>query len=129
MWRSVHHPALLAEGDPAGVVFHGNAAVPAATFSFDVKGGAPEAFGVLNALQIVKLAVSLGGTESLASPSRLDRAFGRAGGNHESGSGSAMRRSASRSASSIRTTSWPTRAGAFDPRLESAAIPGFAASS
>ena len=37
------------------------------TFSFDIKGGQKEAFAFLNALQIFKLAVSLGGTESLAS--------------------------------------------------------------
>ena len=37
------------------------------TFSFDIKGGEKEAFAFLNALQIFKLAVSLGGTESLAS--------------------------------------------------------------
>lgn len=34
--------------------------------SFDVKGGEKEAFKVLNALKLIKLAVSLGGTESLA---------------------------------------------------------------
>ncbi|HRN35535.1 MAG TPA: PLP-dependent transferase, partial [Flavobacteriales bacterium] len=34
--------------------------------SFDVQGGEPEAFRFLNALQLVKLAVSLGSTESLA---------------------------------------------------------------
>ena len=34
--------------------------------SFDVVGGEAEAFRFLNALQIIKLAVSLGGTESLA---------------------------------------------------------------
>jgi methionine-gamma-lyase len=37
------------------------------TFSFEVKGGEAEAFRVLNSLQIIKLAVSLGGTETLAS--------------------------------------------------------------
>ena len=36
------------------------------TFSFDIKGGMAEAFACLNRLQIFKLAVSLGGTESLA---------------------------------------------------------------
>jgi methionine-gamma-lyase len=36
------------------------------TFAFDVVGGMPAAFRFLNALQIIKLAVSLGGTESLA---------------------------------------------------------------
>lgn len=35
------------------------------TFSFDVEGGETEAFAFLNRLQIFKLAVSLGGTESL----------------------------------------------------------------
>ncbi len=37
------------------------------SFSFEVKGGEAEAFRVLDALQIVKLSVSLGGTETLAS--------------------------------------------------------------
>ena len=37
------------------------------TFSFDIRGGQPASFRFLNALQIFKLAVSLGGTESLAS--------------------------------------------------------------
>lgn len=34
--------------------------------SFDIRGGEAEAFQFLNALRLVKLAVSLGGTESLA---------------------------------------------------------------
>ena len=34
--------------------------------SFDVSGGEAEAFRFLNSLQSIKLAVSLGGTESLA---------------------------------------------------------------
>jgi methionine-gamma-lyase len=37
-----------------------------ATFSFVVRGGRPAAFKVLDRLQVFKLAVSLGGTESLA---------------------------------------------------------------
>lgn len=40
---------------------------PGSTFSFEVKGGEAEAFRVLDNLQIIKLAVSLGGTETLAS--------------------------------------------------------------
>lgn len=36
------------------------------TFSFDIVGGEAEAFRFLNAMKIFKLAVSLGGTESLA---------------------------------------------------------------
>ena len=35
------------------------------TFSFDVVGGQAHAFAFLNRLQVFKLAVSLGGTESL----------------------------------------------------------------
>jgi methionine-gamma-lyase len=37
------------------------------TFSFEVKGGEAEAFRLLDRLQVIKLAVSLGGTETLAS--------------------------------------------------------------
>jgi methionine-gamma-lyase len=37
------------------------------TFSFEVKGGEPAAFALLDRLQVIKLAVSLGGTETLAS--------------------------------------------------------------
>ena len=37
-----------------------------AMISFDVRGGEKEAFAFLNALRLIKLAVSLGGTESLA---------------------------------------------------------------
>jgi methionine-gamma-lyase len=40
---------------------------PGSTFSIEIRGGQIEAFRVLNALRIFKLAVSLGGTESLAS--------------------------------------------------------------
>ena len=35
------------------------------TFSFEVRGGEAEAFAFLNRLEVFKLAVSLGGTESL----------------------------------------------------------------
>jgi len=62
----VYYPALLAEGDPARAVFVRQCSGAGSTFSFDVKGGRADAFAVLNKLQIVKLAVSLGGTESLA---------------------------------------------------------------
>lgn len=39
---------------------------PGAMLAFDVKGGEKEAFRFLNALKLIKLAVSLGSTESLA---------------------------------------------------------------
>jgi methionine-gamma-lyase len=38
---------------------------PGSTFSFEIRGGEAEAFRLLNHLKIIKLAVSLGGTESL----------------------------------------------------------------
>jgi methionine-gamma-lyase len=37
------------------------------TFSFEVRGGEPAAFALLDRLEVIKLAVSLGGTETLAS--------------------------------------------------------------
>ena len=61
----VYYPALLADSDPAHAVFRRQCTGAGTTFSFDVRGGEAEAFSVLNALQVFKLAVSLGGTESL----------------------------------------------------------------
>jgi methionine-gamma-lyase len=61
----VHHLAYLPEGSPARKVYEDQCDAPGSTFSFDVKGGEAQAFRVLNALQVFKLAVSLGGTESL----------------------------------------------------------------
>jgi methionine-gamma-lyase len=52
---------------PARQVYDRQCAGPGSTFSIEIRGGQPEAFHVLNALRIFKLAVSLGGTESLAS--------------------------------------------------------------
>lgn len=63
----VHHLAFLEEGSAAQSVFARQCTGPGSTFSFDIKGGEKQAFAFLNALQIFKLAVSLGGTESLAS--------------------------------------------------------------
>jgi methionine-gamma-lyase len=63
----VHHLAYLPEGSRARKVYEEQCDAPGSTFSFDVKGGEAEAFRVLNALQVFKLAVSLGGTESLIS--------------------------------------------------------------
>jgi len=62
----VYYPALLADDDPARAVFLRQCTGAGSTFSFDVKGGRAEAFAALNKLQVIKLAVSLGGTESLA---------------------------------------------------------------
>jgi methionine-gamma-lyase len=61
----VYSPAMLDESDPARAVYHRQCTGAGTTFSFDVKGGEAQAFAVLNALAVFKLAVSLGGTESL----------------------------------------------------------------
>jgi Cys/Met metabolism PLP-dependent enzyme/short chain dehydrogenase len=63
----VHYLAHLDENSPAGLLFKRQCTGAGSTFSFDIIGGQAAAFKFLNALQIFKLAVSLGGTESLAS--------------------------------------------------------------
>ena len=64
---TVHYLPFLAEGSISHKVYARQCSGAGSTFSFDIKGGQAEAFAFLNALQIFKLAVSLGGTESLAS--------------------------------------------------------------
>jgi methionine-gamma-lyase len=63
----VHYLGFLPNGSPAQLVYARQCSGAGSTFSFDIKGGEKQAFAFLNALQIFKLAVSLGGTESLAS--------------------------------------------------------------
>jgi methionine-gamma-lyase len=63
----VHYLGNLEAGDPRKPVFDRQCSAPGSTFSFDVKGGEKEAFRLLDNLQIMKLAVSLGGTETLIS--------------------------------------------------------------
>ncbi len=63
----VHYLEFLEEGSPARMVYARQCTGAGSTFSFDIKGGEKDAFAFLNALEIFKLAVSLGGTESLAS--------------------------------------------------------------
>jgi methionine-gamma-lyase len=63
----VHYLPFLEEGSPSHEVFTRQSTGAGSTFSFDIKGRQKEAFTFLDALQIFKLAVSLGGTESLAS--------------------------------------------------------------
>ncbi len=62
----VHYLPFLPEDSPAHRVFRAQSTAPGSTFSFDIAGGLADAFACLNRLQIFKLAVSLGGTESLA---------------------------------------------------------------
>jgi len=63
----VHYLGHHEEASPAGRVFARQCLGAGSTFSFDIVGGKEAAVKFLNALQILKLAVSLGGTESLAS--------------------------------------------------------------
>jgi methionine-gamma-lyase len=65
--HTIHYLPFLEPASPAGRVFARQCRGAGSTFSFDIEGGQPAAFKFLNALQILKLAVSLGGTESLAS--------------------------------------------------------------
>ena len=64
--EKVHYLPFLAEDSPQRRVFEAQCSEAGSTFSFDIAGGLAEAFACLNRLQIFKLAVSLGGTESLA---------------------------------------------------------------
>src|SRR5438270_2825326 len=62
----VHYLPFLPANAPQRRVYEAQCTGAGSTFSFDIKGGLAEAFGCLNRMQIFKLAVSLGGTESLA---------------------------------------------------------------
>ena len=64
---SVNHLSLLEADDPRRGIFESQCLGPGAMISFEVAGGEEEAFRFLNAIDVVRLAVSLGGTESLAS--------------------------------------------------------------
>src|SRR5690349_25162450 len=64
---SVWYLGLLPEGHPDRPIFERQCKSAGSTFSFEVKGGEAEAFAALDRLKVIKLAVSLGGTETLAS--------------------------------------------------------------
>ncbi|MEJ2503653.1 MAG: cystathionine gamma-synthase family protein, partial [Gemmatimonadota bacterium] len=61
----VHYLGFLDEEDPQYAIYHEQCLAPGGTFSFEVDGGEAEAFRLLDALKLAKLAVSLGGTETL----------------------------------------------------------------
>lgn len=63
----VHYLPLAEAQSPQGRLFHAQCSGAGSTFSFDITSGEAGAFAFLNTLRIFKLAVSLGGTESLAS--------------------------------------------------------------
>ena len=64
---AIHYLPFAAPDAAIGRVFAKQCTGAGSTFAFDIVGGQPAAFRFLNALRIMKLAVSLGGTESLAS--------------------------------------------------------------
>jgi methionine-gamma-lyase len=62
----VHYPGHLEPGDPGYEIYRNQCLGAGGMVSFEVSGGEPAAFRVLNRLRLIHLAVSLGGTESLA---------------------------------------------------------------
>ncbi len=64
---SVWYLGFLPEDHPDRPLFERQCKSAGSTFAFEVKGGEKEAFAVLDKLQVIHLAVSLGGTETLAS--------------------------------------------------------------
>jgi methionine-gamma-lyase len=61
----VHYPPLLPPDDPARRLMERQSTSAGSTFSFEVRDGQDAAFRFLDHLEVFKLAVSLGGTESL----------------------------------------------------------------
>jgi methionine-gamma-lyase len=64
--RKVNYLGLIKEGTKEYDTFKNQCKGTGAMLSFEVKGGEKEAFKFLNGLKLIKLAVSLGSTESLA---------------------------------------------------------------
>jgi methionine-gamma-lyase len=63
----INYLGFLAEGSRQADIWRRHCTGAGSTFSVYLKGGEREAFAFLDALRIAKLAVSLGGTETLAS--------------------------------------------------------------
>ena len=65
--KSVWYLPFLPKDHPDRALFEKQCVTAGSTFSFEIQGGEKEAFAFLDKLQVIKLAVSLGGTETLAS--------------------------------------------------------------
>jgi methionine-gamma-lyase len=65
--KSVWYLPFLPKDHPDRALFEKQCVTAGSTFSFEIQGGEKEAFAFLDKLQLIKLAVSLGGTETLAS--------------------------------------------------------------
>lgn len=66
MVKKVRYPGLIKEGTETHEVFKKQYSGTGAMVSFEIHGGEQQAFEFLNNLSLIQLAVSLGGTESLA---------------------------------------------------------------
>lgn len=64
--EKVYYLGHISENSPQYPIYKKQCSAPGSMISFDVRGGEKEAFKFLNSLKLIKLAVSLGGTESLA---------------------------------------------------------------
>ncbi|MDI1353813.1 MAG: cystathionine gamma-synthase family protein [bacterium] len=64
--EKVYYLGFIKPGSKEHEIYKRQYSSPGAMLSFDVKGGEAEAFKLLNSFKLIKLAVSLGGTESLA---------------------------------------------------------------
>jgi methionine-gamma-lyase len=64
--KRVYYLGHLKEDEPQWALYRKQCKAPGSVISFDLHGGEAECFRMLNALRLVSLAVSLGGTESLA---------------------------------------------------------------
>ena len=65
--KSVWYLDFLPKDHPDRALYESQCKSPGSTFSFEIQGGEAEAFAFLDSLKVIKLAVSLGGTETLAS--------------------------------------------------------------
>ncbi|HEX2730115.1 MAG TPA: cystathionine gamma-synthase family protein [Polyangiaceae bacterium] len=63
--QRVYYPGLLEEGSAQHAIYERQCTGPGSLIAFEVHGGQPAAFRVLNNFEVFRLAVSLGGTESL----------------------------------------------------------------
>ena len=64
--KDVNYLGLLPEQHPMHEVYRRQCLAPGSLIAFEIEGGQEAAFQFLNNLKLISLAVSLGGTESLA---------------------------------------------------------------
>jgi len=63
--RRVNYPTLLPEGSQERAIYEAQCTGPGSLISFEIEGGEAAAFAMLDRFEVFRLAVSLGGTESL----------------------------------------------------------------